>query len=159
MSQRAKDLAVRLGKFNEEVIAFVKGCSDEDWRKNTPDDWPVGVAARHIGAGHFSGATMMAEMIVKGKPFPDMTMEQINQMANEHARKHADCTKPEVLDVLQKSGAALVQFVAGLDDAGLDRTGFLPAMGAEMSTMQLLDAVILASAGEHFAGIRKAVGA
>jgi hypothetical protein len=159
MSQRAKDLAERLAKFNEEVIAFVKKCTDEDWRKTSREDWPVGVVARHIGAGHFSGTIRMAEMIVKGERFPEMTMEQIDQMANEHARKHAACTKAEVLDVLQKSGDALVQFVASLDDAGLDRTSYLPAMGTEASTLQLIENVVLTSAGEHFAGIKKAVGA
>ena len=159
MSQQAKELAERLGKFNEEVIAFVNKCTDEDWRKTSWEDWPVGVVARHIGAGHFSGATRMADMIVKGERFPEMTMEQINNMANEHAREHANCSKAEVLEILRKTGGALVQLVAGLDDAGLDRTSYLPAMGTEMSTRQLIEAVVLGSAGEHFAGIKKVVGA
>ncbi len=159
VSQRAKDLAERLGKFNDEVIAFVKKCNDEDWRKTSREDWPVGVVARHIGAAHIGGATRMAAMIVKGERFPEMTMEQIINMANEHARKHAECTKAEVLDILEKSGGALVQFVASLDDAGLDRTSYLPAMGTEMSTLQLIENVVLTVAGEHFAGIKKAVGA
>jgi len=159
VSQRAKDLAGRLGKFNEEVMAFVKKCTDEDWRKTSPEDWPVGVAARHIGAGHISGTMKMADMIVKGERFPEMTMEQINNMANEHARKHADCTKAEVLDILQKTGDSLVQFVANLDDAALDRTAYMPAMGTDVSTQQLIENVVLTSAAEHFAGIKKAVGA
>jgi hypothetical protein len=159
VSQRAKDLAERLGKFNEEVISFVKECKDEDWRKTSWEDWPIGVVARHIGANHIDGATKMAGMIVKGVPSPEMTMEQINNMANEHARKHADCTKAEVLDVLRKTGDGLVQFVAGLDDASLDRTSYLPAMGAEVSTLQLIENVVLTGAGEHFDGIKKAVGA
>ena len=159
MSQRAKDLAERLGKFNEEVIAFVKKCTDEDWRKTSWEDWPVGVVARHIGAGHIDGATKMAGMIVKGERFPEMTMKQIDDMANEHARKHADCDKAEVLDILQKTGDSLVQFVASLNDADLDRTGYLPAMGSDVSTQQLIENVVLTSAGEHFAGIKKAVGA
>jgi len=159
VSQRAKDLAERLGKFNEEVIAFVKKCTDEDWRKTSWEDWPVGVVARHIGAGHLGGTIQMAGMIVKGERFPEMSMEQINDMANEHARKHADCTKAEVLDVLRKTGDSLVQFVASLDDADLDRTSYLPAMGTEVSTRQLIENVVLTSAGEHFDGMKKAVGA
>lgn len=159
MSQRAKDLAERLRKFNEEVIAFVKKCRDEDWRKTSREDWTVGVVARHIGASHIGGATRMAGMIVKGERFPEMTMEQITNMANEHARKHADCDKTEVLDILQKTGDALVQFVASLDDAGLDRTSYLPAMATELSTLQLIENIVLTTAGEHFAGIKKVVGA
>ncbi len=158
MSQRVKDLAGRLGKFNEEVIAFVNKCSDEDWRKTSWEDWPLGVVARHIGASHIGGAIQMAGMVVKGERFPEMTMEQIDNMANEHARKHADCTKAEVLNVLRKNGDALVQFVAGLDDAGLDRTAYLPALGTEVSTLQLIENVVFTSAAEHFAGIKKVVG-
>ena len=159
VGQRAKDLAGRLRKFNEEVIAFVKKCTDEDWRKTSLEDWPVGVVARHIGASHMSGTAKMADMIVKGERFPEMTMKQIDDMANEHARKHADCTKEEVLDILQKTGDDLVQFVANLDDAALDRTAYMPAMGTEASTRQLIENVVLTSAAEHFAGMKKAVGA
>jgi hypothetical protein len=159
VSQRAKELAERLGKFNEEVIALVNKCTDEDWRKTSWEEWPVGVVARHIGAGHFSGATRMADMIVKGERFPEMTMEQINNMANEHARAHANCSKAEVLEILRKTCDELVQLVAGLDDAGLDSAGYLPSMGTEMTIRQLIEAVVLASAGEHFAGIKKVVGA
>lgn len=50
MGARSKDLADRIRRFNGEVIAFVEGCGDEDWRKTTAEDWSVGVVARHIGA-------------------------------------------------------------------------------------------------------------
>ena len=50
MSKRAKELSLRLQAFTDEVVGFVQGCSDADWRKVCKEDWTVGVTARHIGA-------------------------------------------------------------------------------------------------------------
>ena len=158
MSKRAEDLAGRLKEFNDGVIAFVEGCSEECWRKQTAEDWPVGAAARHIGDGHYSGAAGMGGMIVRGEKLPEYTMDQINGVANQHAREHAGCTRAEVLDVLKKEGAALVAFVAGLSDADLDRTGHMAAIGRDISTQKFVEMVVLMSAAEHFANLKAAAG-
>jgi hypothetical protein len=157
MSQRAKKLAERLRAFIDDVINFVEGCSEENWRKVLPtEQWTVGVTARHIGAGHFE-AVGLARMMVKGEKLPEFTMEQLVEMANEHARQHAGCTREEVQGVLRRNGAALADYVAGLSDAELDRTGHLALAGGELSAQQFIEAVILKSGGEHFANIKAAV--
>jgi hypothetical protein len=156
MSQRAKDLAERVRAFNNEVIAFVDKCTEQDWRKVCAwEQWAVGVAARHIGAGHYE-AIGLTRMIINGEKLPELTMDQITEMANQHAREHADCTKAEVLDILRKQGQSVVEFIAGLGDAELDRTGHLSAIGGEMTAQQFIEAVILQSGGEHFANIKAA---
>jgi hypothetical protein len=157
MSHRAKKLADRLRAFTDDVIAFVEGCSEKNWKKVcTTEDWPVGVTARHIGAGHFE-AVGLARMMVNGEKLPDITMEQLVEMANAHARQHAECTREEVLRVLRRNGAALVDYVAGLSDAELDRTGHLALAGGELTAQQLIEAVILKSGGEHLARMKAAV--
>jgi len=159
MIGRAEELAERLRAFNNEVIAFVEKCTEEDWRKLCAwEEWTVGVTARHIGAGHY-GAMGLAQMIANGDKLPELTMDLIIQMANQHAREHAACTKAEVLDILRKNGESLVAFAAGLDDAALDRTGYLAAVGGELSTQQLLENVIMLSGGEHFANMKAAASA
>jgi len=86
MSARAKQLAERLRAFNGDIIAFVEGCSDGNWKKACEkEEWPVGVTARHIAAGHFE-AVDLARMIVKGEKLPEFTMDQLVAMANAHAR-------------------------------------------------------------------------
>ena len=158
MSQKAKNLAERLRAFTDDVIGFVEGCSDENWRKVlATEEWTVGVTARHIGAGHFE-AVGLARMMVKGEKLPEFTMEQLVEMANAHARQHAACTRDEVLGLLRRNGAALVDYVAGLSDAELDRTGHLALAGGKMSAQQFIEAVILNSGGEHFASMKAAVG-
>jgi len=156
MSERAKDLAERLRTFNDEVTAFVEKCTEENWRKVCAwEDWTVGVVARHIGAGHYH-ALGLARMIVNGEKLPELTEEQIIQMANQHASENADCTRTEVLEVLRKNWEDVLQFVTGLQDAELDRTGYLALMGADVSTQELIETVILRSGGEHFANMKAA---
>jgi len=156
MSKRAKELSLRLQAFTDEVVGLVQGCSDADWLKVCKEDWAVGVTARHIGAGHFE-AVGLAKMIASGKQLPELTMPQLIDMANEHARRHAGCTRKEVLDMLRQTGAALVDYVAGLSDAELDRTGHMALLGGTVSTQRFLEAVILESSGEHLSSMKAAV--
>jgi hypothetical protein len=157
MSQKAKELAGRLQAFSDEVVAFVEGCSEKNWKKACKkEQWPVGVTARHIGAGHFE-AVELARMMVNGVELPEFTMEQLVEMANDHARQHAACTREEVLEILRRNGAALADYVAGLSDADLDRTGHLALAGGKLTAQQLIEAVILTSGGEHFASMKATV--
>jgi hypothetical protein len=157
MSERAKTLAGRLRGFSDDVIAFVEGCSEKNWKKAcAKEEWPLGVTARHIGAAHFE-AVELVRMIVKGEKLPELTMDQLIEMANKHARQHAACTREEVLGLLRRNGAALVDYVAGLSDAELDRTGHLALAGGKLSAQQLIEAVILTSGGEHFDSMKAAV--
>jgi len=160
MSERARNLAERLEAFNRDMITFVDHLTEEEWGKVCArEDWGVGVTARHIGAGHYEGAAWLTKMIVAGEKLPELTGEQIDQMANQHAREHADCTKAEVLEILRKNGDMLVAFAARLDDADLDRTGYLAAIGGDLSAQQLLENVVLQSGGQHFANLKAAAAA
>ncbi|MHC1725801.1 MAG: DinB family protein [Syntrophobacteraceae bacterium] len=156
MKSRSKELSERLRSFNDEVISFVRNCDEAAWQKMcVPEQWPVGVTARHIGAGHYQ-AVGMAQTILKGQKFPELTMSEIDEMANRHAREHADCTKSEVLEILGKEGPAMAAFVAGLDDSQLDKAGYLPAMKTEVTVGQLIQFVVLESGVQHFQSMKKA---
>jgi hypothetical protein len=157
MSDRSKKLADRLNSFNEGLISFVRSCTDVEWRKIGVEEWPVGVTARHIGANHYP-AIAAAKKILKGEKFPEMTMEQITEMANRHAREHADCTKSEVLDILRDQGRNVTEFAGGLEDSELDKTAYLPALGSDITVEQFLENVILRGANEHFQSMKTAVG-
>ena len=160
MSERARNLAERLEAFNRDVTTYLDHLTEEQWRKVCAwEDWGVGVTARHIGAGHYEGALWLTKLIVDGEKLPELTREQIDEMANQHAREHANCTKAEVLELFRKDGEMLVAFAAGLGDAELDRTGYLAAIGREVSAQQLLETVVLQSGGEHFANLKAAAAA
>ncbi len=158
MSRRVINISKRIKLFAEEVITFVENMTDSEWTKVCEsEEWPVGVTARHIGAGHF-GISKMAQMIVDGKDLPPLSMEQINEMSNEDARKHADCTKSEALELLKKNSADLAALVSGLADDELDRKGSMPAFGGEVTTEKLFEFIIFQSAVQHFESMRAALG-
>jgi len=158
MSKRAVDLADRFKGFNDEVIAFVKGCPDEEWRKVCPgEQWTVGVVVRHLAASHY-GVLGLAKMMVAGEKLPELTEGVVNQMNHKHAEKHRDCTREEVLKILRDNGASLADYVAGLSDTDLERTGLIAAAGGDLTTENLVTAIILQNGGEHFAHVKAATG-
>ncbi len=154
MSGRAKKLADRLSSFNEELILFVENCTEDDWGRVGAEEWPLGVTARHIGT-HYQ-ALAAVNMILKGEKLPEMTMEQITENANRHAKEHSECTKSEVLDLLRTQGRKLVEFAGGLEDSELDKSGYLPAVGREMTVEQFIEMVILQGGKQHFESIKSA---
>lgn len=158
MSQRAKSLSERFTGFNNEMIAFVEKCADENWAKICPGErWPVGVVARHIAAGHYS-AFGLARMIVDGKPLPELTDEAIDRGNEQHSQEHADCTKEEVLGILREKGSAGAEYINGLNDADLDRTANLAVAGGPISAQQFIENIIILSGTEHLTNMKTATG-
>ena len=158
MSQRAKELSERFIKFNNEVTAFVEQCPDESWQKiSSGENWPVGVVARHIAAGHYS-AFGLAEMIVEGKPLPELTREAIDRGNAQHAKKHAHCSKEEVLGILREKGSSIAEYIAGLNDEDLDRTAQFAVVGGTISAHQLIESLIILSGTEHLTNMKSATG-
>jgi len=159
MSERGKELAERFTNFNNGMIAFVDGCSDEGWRKVCQgEEWSVAVVARHVAAAHYGFVLDLAKMIVVGEPLPAMSMDAINEMNAQHAKEHAECSKDEVIGILRDQGASFADFVGELSDADLDRTGYLASISADMSTQQFIEAAILQSGEEHLASMKAATG-
>ena len=158
MSSLAKELAERFKAFNNEMIAFVEKCSDEEWKKVCPgEEWPVGVVARHVAKGHYN-AFNLAKMIVAGEKLPDITKEAIDQTNAKHAEEHTNCTKGEVLGSLRENGSKVADYLSGLEDSELDRTGYLALTGGEISTRQFIENVILQSGNDHLSSMKKAIG-
>ena len=159
MSQRTKELVERVTAFNNDFITFVENCSDEEWQKVCGgEQWTVGVVAHHVAAGHL-GAIDFVRMIVAEEAMPEITMETIDQMNAQHAREHAHCTQEEVLALLRKKGSAFADYLEGLSEADLARTGYLAALGGDVSAQQLIEMVILHSGGEHLGNMKAATGA
>ena len=157
MSQRAKALSDKFTGFNNELIAFVETCSDENWVTVCPgENWPVGVVARHIAAGHYN-AIGLAKMMVGGKPLPELTGETIDRGNAQHAQKHADCTKDEVLGLLRENGPAVANYIRGLDDADLDRTATLAAVGGTIGVQQFIEDIIIHSGTEHLGNMKSVI--
>ena len=158
MSQSTRELVERFIAFNNDFIAFVANCSDEEWRKVcSGEGWTVGVVAHHVAAGHF-GTLNLVRMIVAEEAIPEITMEAIDQMNAQHAKEHAHCTREEVLALLRQNGSAFVGYLEGLSETDLVRTGYFAAIGGDVSAQQLIEMVILQSGGEHLDSMKVATG-
>jgi hypothetical protein len=153
---RARQLADRLQAFNDEAIHIVQALSSEQWTRICREEWPVGVTARHIAVGHYD-IIEFVRMIVRENILPDFSEEEVRQAANEHARKHADCTQQEVLDLLRENAAALIDFVSGLRDDELEQRAYLSLAGQKVSAENFIREVVLNSGGEHLESIKAAL--
>ena len=157
MSQRTKELVERFTASNDELVAFVKNCSDADWRKlSTSEEWPICVVARHVAEGH-SDLLDMAKTIDDGEELPDFSMDALDLMNAQHAKEHADCSKDEVLDLLGGNGSAITGWISGLNDEDLDHTYNLPVMGGDMNMQQFCE-ILIGHIDEHVAGIKADTG-
>ena len=157
MSQDAKALAEKLQAFNDRLLAAVERIPDAQWKTITAaEDWPVCVVAHHVGAGHYT-IRNWAEKILAGEALPEMSWDEVNRMANAHAEKHADCTREEVMATVKDNGKALVDYVAGLSDEAFNRKTASSLFGGEVSVGQLIEGVVLQSAGGHLESIENTI--
>ena len=67
-----------------------------------------------------------------------------------NTQKHANCTKEEVLGILQEKGSSVADYVAGLYDADLDRTSNLSVAGGTISAQQFIENIITVWCDDNF---------
>lgn len=158
MGSQAKELTERFKALNNEMIAFVEKCSDEEWKRICPDEkLPVGVVASHAAIRHY-GAIDWAKMIVAGEKLPEITKEANEQINAELAKEHKNCTKSEVLGFLYENGSTVADCLSELGDSDLDRTGYFALTGGEISTKQCVEKIILQRGNDHLNSMKKAIG-
>lgn len=157
LTTRAEQLAAGFETVNDEVIATVTGCTDDQWRQpSATDGRPVGVVAHHIAVVQGAFARMV-ETLAAGETFsPRSSMEEVHRSNALHARAHAAVGKPETLDALRTNGAAIAQRLRSLGDEHLDRTAGVFG-GRELSVAQVVEWIVIGHAGEHLASMRAAI--
>ncbi len=157
MAERAEALAAKFEEANNDVISMVESASDEQWKAICADEgWSVGVTAHHIGGGHPLIAGLV-QALASGVEIPPLTTEQLDQSNAQHAEEHANCNKEETLEMLKTGGAAAAAAVRGLTDEQLDKTSTVIAGAPDMSVEQVIENVMIASAANHGASIKKAL--
>ena len=157
VERSGQQLAGRFDAFNQELIAFVEGCSDANWLKITPaESWQVGVTARHIGVGHYPLIEWI-RLIVEGQPLPDVPMDVVNQNNDRHAVEHVSCTKPEVIEILRTNSGNALDYFTTLSDEQLARTGYLKLFDTDISAGDLFAALFIDYAVAHFDSMKAAV--
>lgn len=158
MSERAATLATAFENANNELIAAVEACSDEQWRQTcSAEGWSVAVTSHHVAKSHQAIAGFI-EMIANGQPIPPVTMEMFDAANAQHAHEHANCTKAETLELLRTGGKAAADAVRGLTDEQLDRSQPMAfAGGQSWSAADVIERVLIDHPVQHGASVRAAL--
>jgi hypothetical protein len=155
ITTRTEAFTARFEAINEEVIAIVRGCTEEQWRRATASEgWLVAVVAHHIAAvnGDF---TRIVNRLAAGETFsPGTSMDAVHRSNAQHARDYANVGKQETLNLLRANGDAVTQGLRKLDDAGLDRIAGVFG-GHELTVAQVMERVVIGHTTVHLASIHE----
>lgn len=143
---------------NNELIATVEGCTDEQWRRQCEDEGrPAGVIAYHVAATNEVFARMLGSLASGRTYSPQSSMGDVHQHNAEQARDHAGVGKPEVLAGLRQHGAAIVETLRGLGDEQLGGVAGVFG-GNELTIEQVIAYIIVGHTREHLESIRAGIG-
>lgn len=158
MSGRAEELAKRFEQTNDEVIAAVQSCSDEQWRRTcSGEQWSVGVTAHHIGVSYGPIAELV-QRLATGQRVPPLTSEMLDTLNAEHARQFAGCTKEATVELLRSGGEAAARMVRGPSDEQLDNAAELSLVGGRrLSAADVVETGLIGHPISHLASIRAAL--
>jgi hypothetical protein len=120
MSTRSESLAEKVEQTIKDLLASVEASTPEQWAARCSDgEWTQAVAAFHAATTIAEVPSTLAE-VAGGKPFPKMTMEELDAKNAVQAQEHADCTVAEVAGIIRASAADAVTFARSLRDGQLD---------------------------------------
>ncbi|MCC7372618.1 MAG: DinB family protein [Chloroflexi bacterium] len=158
MSSRAAGLADAFERANAAVIAAVEACSDAQVRAICEaEGWSVAVAAHHVAQTHVALAGLI-QLMASGQPLPPITMEMIDAGNAQHAEEFKNVSKADTLAALRTNGAAAASVVRGLSDEQLDRRSPMSFVGgAEWSTADIIERILIGHPTEHVQSITAAV--
>jgi uncharacterized damage-inducible protein DinB len=151
---QTEQYATQFEALNDEIIAVVMECSDEQWRQTTASEgWSVAVVSHHIGVVH-ADFIPLVERLASGATFsPSASMDDVHRTNAQHAHDFADVGRQAALDALRTNGTALAQQLRSLDDAQLDTVAGVFG-GNELSVAQVVQLIVLGHPQEHLASIR-----
>lgn len=153
----SEKLAAQLDAVNDEIIALLMGCTDEQWRRVCASEgWPLGVVAHHIAATQQDFIEMVKVLAAGRTRSPTASMEDVHQSNARHARDYAAVGKVETLDLLRTGRDAIAALLRGIADGQLDRTAGVFG-GRELSVKQVVEWIVTGHATIHLASMRDAI--
>ena len=122
---------------NAEFTAFVRSCSDEEWRAICRGEkWRIGVVAHHVAWGHERAADWINAIRV-GTPIPGTP--QVHNASNAiKAAQVAGISRDEVVFLARRNVERLVAVLRSLTDDDFERAvPFGPVGGRPLSIQGL----------------------
>ena len=155
-SDRAVSLADDFAAANGEAMAFVRGCTDSEWKTPVPGEgWSVGVVLHHIAVGHGHGVRRIVAVDVLGRLGHPLAAGHVLEPA--HAVRMEAVGRDETLALLEQNGAQLQSFLRALSDDELDRTAPFGPAGGRAFSVEALAGVGARHTREHLRHARDAL--
>lgn len=159
-SYRAVQLARRFAAANDDVIAFVGGLTDDEWRAPCEREGrSVGQVVEHVAAGHLIIGGIVEAMAL-GLPLPAASRRTKATGARYNARqaaRFADHSPSDGLRSLRRNGGIVARFLASLTDEQLDRA--TDTIEGPLTTQDEIEHGLLGHLRRHFEEVRAAVRA
>lgn len=156
-TNRGDHLAAQLDAINDEVIAAVEACTDEQWRRPTAaEGWPVGVVAHHIAEVQQALGGAVGALAAGEFPPAAMSSASVEENNARHARDRAAVGKAETLAALRASGPELARLLRGLADEQVDSVAMV-FDGNEMTVAQVVEFALVGHFGQHLDSIRATI--
>lgn len=158
-SARAAELARRFAAANEDLIAFVRELTLEEWLAPCEREGrSVGQVVEHIAAGHLI-IRGIVEAMALGLPLPIASRRTEATGARFNARqaaRYANHSPSDGLRSLRRNGGIVERFLAGLTDEQLDRA--TETIDGPLTTGDEIEHGLLVHLRRHFDEVRVAVG-
>ncbi|MGD0863245.1 MAG: DinB family protein [Candidatus Limnocylindrales bacterium] len=159
-SDRAVQFALRFAAANDDVIAFVRGLTGDEWRAPCERGGrSIGQVVEHIAAGHLIIAGIVEAMAL-GLPLPVASRRTEATGARFNARqaaRFADHSPSDGLRSLRRNGGIVARFLASLTDEQLDRA--TDTIEGPLTTQDEIEHGLLGHLRRHFEEVRAAVRA
>ena len=138
MSKRSYELARRLELGALALEAFASSLTEFEWQSRLPHDGrKIGVVVHHV-ASVYPIEIELAQTVAKGQAVEGLTIEVINKMNADHAKKFESVTKAETIGLLQENSSAAATAVRALSDAELDQAVPVSLYGNAIVTCQFV---------------------
>jgi uncharacterized damage-inducible protein DinB len=157
-SPRATELASKLERANDELIALAEHLSEAQWSaRSVEEGWPIGAVVDHVANAFPSFARTIAG-IAGGETFP-VTWEMLATANAKQVAAYEDGHKDETVAKLRRGSAELVGYIRSLTDAQLDAIGHIHLLGHEpVSTARVIEDLVIRHTETHMASIRESIG-
>lgn len=122
MSKRSYELARRLELGAVALEAFASSLTEFEWQSRVPGDGrKIGVVVHHV-ASVYPIEIELAQTVAKGEAVEGLTMDVINKMNAEHAKKFDGVTKEQAIELLKKNSTEAAAAIRALSDEELDQS-------------------------------------
>lgn len=152
------DLARQFRAVNDELTAFTRALSDDDWSTWCEREGrSVGQVIEHIAAGHLIIGGIV-EAIAFAQPLPVAARRTDETGARFNARqavRFSGHTRAQGLRALRRNGGVVERFIEALTDEELSRTIETP--DGRLSTGQAIHLGLLGHMRGHFDAVRETI--